>query len=603
VKGRLLLDVVVRKGSAILKLLSSEDKSLLIWWDTFLILDLSFDVFDGVSWFDIESDGLTSESLDEDLHTTSKSEDEMEGGLLLDVVIGESSAVFELLTSEDKSLLVWRNTFFVLDLGFDVLNGVSWLNIKGNGLTSEGLDEDLHTTSESKNEMESGLLLDVVVRKGSSILELLTSKNESLLIWWNTFLVLNLSLDIFNGVSWFDIEGDGLTSEGLDEDLHTTSESENEMEGRLLLDVVVLESSAVLKLLASEDESLLVWGNTFLVLNLGLDSLNGVSLLNLKGDSLSSESLNEDLHTTSESEDEMESGLLLDVVVGEGATVLKLLSSENEALLIRRDALLILDLSLDVLNGVGGLNIEGDGLAGESLHEDLHATTEAEDEMEGGLLLDVVVGQGAAILELLARKDETLLIGRDALLVLNLGLDVLDGVGSLDIKGDGLASQSLHEDLHTTTEAEDQVESGLLLDVVVAEGATVLELLTSEDEALLIRGDTLLVLDLGLDVVNGVGGLDLKSDGLASQGLHEDLHSTAETEDEVKSGLLLDVVVAKGAAVLKLLTSEDESLLIGRDALLVLDLGLHVVNGVAGLDLKGDSLASEGLDENLHVCC
>ena len=26
----------------------------------------------------------------------------------------------------------------------DVLDGVSWLNIKGDGLTSEGLNEDLH---------------------------------------------------------------------------------------------------------------------------------------------------------------------------------------------------------------------------------------------------------------------------------------------------------------------------------------------------------------------------------------------------------------------------------------------------------------------------
>jgi hypothetical protein len=32
---------------------------------------------------------------------------------------------------------------------------------------------------------------------------------------------------------------------------------------------------------------------------------------------------------------------------------------------------------------------------------------------------------------------------------------------------------------------------------------------------LLIRRDTLLVLNLALDVVDGVGGLDLKSDGLA----------------------------------------------------------------------------------------
>ena len=36
------------------------------------------------------------------------------------------------------------------------------------------------------------------------------------------------------------------------------------------------------------------------------------------------------------------------------------------------DAFLVLDLSLDVLDGVGALDLEGDGLAGERLHEDLH---------------------------------------------------------------------------------------------------------------------------------------------------------------------------------------------------------------------------------------
>jgi len=59
------------------------------------------------------------------------------------------------------------------------------------------------------------------------------------------------------------------------------------------------------------------------------------------------------------------------------------------------------------------------------------------------------------------------------------------------------------------------MEGGLLLDVVVAEGAAVLELLSSENETLLIRWNAFLVLDLGLDVVNGVGWLDIKSDGLA----------------------------------------------------------------------------------------
>merc|ERR1712013_158664 len=129
----------------------------------------------------------------------------------------------------------------------------------------------------------------------------------------------------------------------------------------------------------------------------------------------------------------------------------------------------------------------------------------------------------------------------------------------------------------------------------------VLKLLASEDQPLLVRGDALLVLDLGLDILDGVGGLNLKSDGLASEGLDEDLHTSPETEDKVESGLLLDVVVGEGPSVLKLLASEDQPLLVRGDALLVLDLGLDVLDGVGGLDLKGDGLASEGLDEDLHT--
>ncbi|PWO01124.1 hypothetical protein FA09DRAFT_327083 [Tilletiopsis washingtonensis] len=71
---------------------------------------------------------------------------------------------------------------------------------------------------------------------------------------------------------------------------------------------------------------------------------------------------------------------------------------------------------------------------------------------------------------------------------------------------------------------EHQVERGLLLDVVVAERAAVLELLAGEDEALLVRRNALLVLDLGLDVVDRVRGLDLERDRLARQSLDEDLH-------------------------------------------------------------------------------
>ena len=43
----------------------------------------------------------------------------------------------------------------------------------------------------------------------------------------------------------------------------------------------------------------------------------------------------------------------------------------------------------------------------------LTTTTQTEDKVEGGLLLDVVVAEGAAILKLLASKDQALLVGRD----------------------------------------------------------------------------------------------------------------------------------------------------------------------------------------------
>jgi hypothetical protein len=61
----------------------------------------------------------------------------------------------------------------------------------------------------------------------------------------------------------------------------------------------------------------------------------------------------------------------------------------------------------------------------------------------------------------------------------------------LDLLGGGV--DLLFALLATTTEAEHEVEGGLLLDVVVRKGATVLKLLACEDQALLVRGDTLLV--------------------------------------------------------------------------------------------------------------
>jgi hypothetical protein len=53
-------------------------------------------------------------------------------------------------------------------------------------------------------------------------------------------------------------------------------------------------------------------------------------------------------------------------------------------------------------------------------------TSESEHKVQGGLLLDVVVTQSAAIFQLFSRKNEALLIRGDAFLILNLPLNRLN---------------------------------------------------------------------------------------------------------------------------------------------------------------------------------
>ena len=79
---------------------------------------------------------------------------------------------------------------------------------------------ETHSSSETEHQVESGLLLDVVIRKGTAIFELLSGKDKTLLIWGNTFFILNLGLNVLNGVAGFDIQSDRLACKGLDENLH-----------------------------------------------------------------------------------------------------------------------------------------------------------------------------------------------------------------------------------------------------------------------------------------------------------------------------------------------------------------------------------------------
>merc|ERR1711962_1232162 len=79
-----------------------------------------------------------------------------------------------------------------------------------------------------------------------AVFQLLPGKNQPLLFRWDTLFVLYLGLNVLNRVIWFDVESDGLSRQRLHENLHrTTSQSKHQVQRRLLLDVVVAQSTTI----------------------------------------------------------------------------------------------------------------------------------------------------------------------------------------------------------------------------------------------------------------------------------------------------------------------------------------------------------------------
>ena len=63
-------------------------------------------------------------------------------------------AVLQLLPSENQALLIRRNSFFVLNLSFDIIDGVAGLNVERDGFARQRLDKDLHATAEPEDQVE-----------------------------------------------------------------------------------------------------------------------------------------------------------------------------------------------------------------------------------------------------------------------------------------------------------------------------------------------------------------------------------------------------------------------------------------------------------------
>ena len=218
-----LLDVVVRQCTAMLKPLAGEEQQLLARWDSSTSLDLCLDVVDSVRCLDVQVQRLACDGLfDVDLHASVEAwltlPPQKDRGVLLDAVSRQCTAILKLLALEGQPLLVWRNSFLVLDLGLDIVNGVGRLDVQSDGLDSEYFDEDLYDFAEAQHKVECGVRLDVVVRQRPSFLKLRAGEDQLLLVRRNSFLALDHVHDVVDSGQRANVHSDGLTSESFHKD-------------------------------------------------------------------------------------------------------------------------------------------------------------------------------------------------------------------------------------------------------------------------------------------------------------------------------------------------------------------------------------------------
>ena len=82
-KGGFILDFVIREGVAIFQLFACKKETLLVWWDSLLVLDFGFYNFNYVTSLNLESECFSHDSLHKDLHTTRRAHHKVKSGLIL----------------------------------------------------------------------------------------------------------------------------------------------------------------------------------------------------------------------------------------------------------------------------------------------------------------------------------------------------------------------------------------------------------------------------------------------------------------------------------------------------------------------------------------
>ena len=184
----------------------------------------------------------------------------------------QSITIIKYLISKVKLLLSFINAFFIFNLLFDLCNSIVGHYIEVNDFLRLSFDVDPHDVSDLNH--QGIFVLDVIISEGFVIINKFTLEEKMLPVDRNAFLVLDSFFDTGNCICRNFIKWDDFSSTGSHKYRHRLPKLQNKCGFSLY--PVILESTAILKVLFAKEKLLLSTNDAFDFVDLSFDLSNRV---------------------------------------------------------------------------------------------------------------------------------------------------------------------------------------------------------------------------------------------------------------------------------------------------------------------------------------
>lgn len=139
------------------------------------------------------------------------------------------------------------------------------------------------------------------------------------------------------------------------------------------------------------------------------------------------------------------------------------------------------------------------------------------------------------------------------------------------------------------------------MDIVVTKCPSIVKFPLIEDKPLQVDGNSLFIFYPSLDEFNRITWLSLNLNRLTLQCFHTYSSYLLNPEYKMKESLVLNIIVTKCPSFIKFLLIKNKPLLLQKNAFFIFDLGLHILNRFARLNIKMNDFPCLSLHVYHHI--